>query len=124
MSVCPADFLESAKTLAMDKSEIAKRNALSRSYYAAYHLSKTLFPLARGVAVKGIHKTYIDFLKNHSPGSIERKLGLSLSTLYARRIRADYRLDDPIGPTEVALQISATVDLFNKLATAEESATA
>lgn len=116
MSVSPADFLDSARALATGPGEISKRNAISRAYYAAYHLACKVFPPVRDDDERsGMHRGYLDQLQNHPPGSAQRVAGVKLATLYQRRIIADYRLADSLSADAVARQMDGVSQVFNLL---------
>jgi uncharacterized protein (UPF0332 family) len=115
MSVTPDDFLESARSLAAENDEMARRNALSRAYYAAFHrIVATIRPVENDDTSKsGMHRRFINQLMSCDSGTSERLLGVKLQTLYSRRITADYRLGDDILPAKVAQQISCAREIFN-----------
>lgn len=113
MSVTPSNFLDSARALAADgNDEMAKRNAISRAYYAAYHRSCAAVPPQKIAGKTGMHRSYIDQLMATAPGTIERNAAVKLSTLYSRRIKADYRLHEELPAGAVAMQISTATELF------------
>lgn len=108
MCVKPFDFLNSAIQLAGGGDEMSKRNALSRAYYAAYHHAREICdPVDEDEEVQtGMHRRFIEGLVQSEPGTLNRILGVKLNTLYAKRIKADYRLSDEIVASQVALQIN------------------
>jgi hypothetical protein len=116
MSVSPSDFLQSAKEFATSTSEISKRNGLSRAYYAAYHLSSEKFPLDENFTPTnlkaGAHRKYISYLETFAAGSLQRIIGVHLNKLYSKRIKADYKLSENINPSDLALQLAGTDQIF------------
>lgn len=108
MSIHPTDFLDSAKKLLGNPDETSTRNAISRAYYAAYHLARSAYPPDAEFAkanAGGVHATFIDQLVQAEPGSPERLAGVKLGTLKGRRTKADYVLDCNIKPYVAAMQI-------------------
>lgn len=108
MCVKPCDFLNSAIQLAGSGDEMSKRNALSRAYYAAYHHAIEICdPVGEDEEARtGMHRRFIEGLVQSDPGTLNRRVGVKLNTLYAKRIKADYRLTDEIVASQVALQIN------------------
>lgn len=118
MSVNPTDILDSARAIKTDEGEIFIRNAISRAYYAAYHLARQTFPADQEFQARsgaGVHKSYIDQLQEAAQGSIERKVGVVLNAMKGKRTKADYHLDDDIKPYEAAMQIVKAESLFAEL---------
>ncbi len=119
MSVSPSDFLASADSLAAsgDKSEMTKRNVLSRAYYAAFHRAQEFAPAERntGGGELGMHRRYFDQLLQNKKGSIERKIGEKLKSMYSRRLLADYHLHEDIAIDDVPVQLYSSRALFQLL---------
>lgn len=97
MGITASDFLASAKNMFTAGSETDFRNAVSRSYYAAYHV-------AAEVAVKhcpdedahlhmGSHERLINQYMKCSKLSRGKNLAYILQSLKLERHRADYNLD-------------------------------
>ncbi|MEO6423445.1 MAG: hypothetical protein ABIR84_12410 [Candidatus Nitrotoga sp.] len=117
MSVTPKEFLDSATKLAIPGcDEMTQRNVISRSYYAAYHRSCEIINPNAHNDRGGMHKNYFFQLNCGAPGSIERKIGGRLKALYARRIDADYKLDQNLKNDAYILQMQTANDLFKILA--------
>ncbi len=113
MSVTPTDFLESAIGLSsLGQDEMNQRNVLSRAYYAAYHRSCEFIQPEESAENVGMHKRYINQLMKGDNGSIERKVGGKIKSMYSRRHIADYRLEDNISHDAVAIQLNAAKELF------------
>ena len=118
MSVTPTDFLNSAVVLSADADEMAQRNALSRAYYAAFHIAKERISLDDAEDPeerKCMHRRYIDQLQQHGSGSNERQVGGRLNQMYQRRILADYRLKEGLRHDAVARQIDVARQVFHLL---------
>lgn len=125
MAVGPVDFLGSAKEIAANcQGEIARRNAASRAYYAAYHKSceriapdgkdRTAPPVNGNKPRRpGMHKSYILQLEEFAAGSEERKIGVRMARLYALRKVADYKLCDHVSAADVSVQLNNAQDVFN-----------
>lgn len=116
MSIRPLDFLAAAIELSTVNTEISKRNALSRAYYAAFHTACEKFPLDKSYTPPnndvGVHKKYISYLISRDAASVERLMGLALQKLHKKRIKADYKLDENLMPDDLALQIEGTKKIF------------
>lgn len=119
MSVSPSDFLQCAETLAVsgDKNEMMQRNILSRAYYAAYHRACEFVPFKNSDKSRdsGMHRSYFEQLLQNKNGTIERKIGEKLKSMYSRRILADYRLKEDIRPDQIAVQLHSARALFKLL---------
>lgn len=119
MSVTPFELLKYAATLAESskQDELTKRNILSRVYYAAYHRACEFSPLIKtGISKNiGMHRSYIEQLLKNDRGTIERKIGEKLKSMYSRRISADYILTKNIGHDDVPVQLYSAKELFKLL---------
>ncbi len=121
MSVTAKDFLDLAKSMIQSKpSEIEKRCAVSRAYYAAYHLAQEKFPPSAAdqnseADKAGVHQRYITNLKQFPDKSTERFIGLKLDKLRGRRVIADYRLDEVLTIDFLPAQMSHANTVFDKL---------
>lgn len=118
MSVKPSDFLANAEAMALNcgKDELMQRNILSRSYYAAYHRSIESVPFnTDSFRDSGMHRDYFEQLMQNNPGSLERKIGEKLKSMYGRRILADYKLNQDIKTDAVAVQLYSARALFDLL---------
>lgn len=118
MSITPQDFLRSAEELAAtDDSEVYQRNAISRLYYAAYHRSCEYIEPDRNDRDAGAHRSYIQQLTESDPGTIARKLGVSLGAVYSGRIRSDYKLAEDVLPRDFSMLLNRTRDIFTLIDT-------
>lgn len=114
MSVSPADFLDSAVQLATENCEMAKRNSLSRAYYAAFHRAKQEFPFTppKGMST---HSPYFKHLLEFPENSPQRVTGMKLKTMHARRVVADYRIEYALQKSIAAIQLDAANQIFSLL---------
>lgn len=121
MSVTPKDFLDSATTLAGSGcDEMMKRNVLSRAYYAAYHRSCEFIKPEDTDENVGVHKRYVNQLMRGDSGSIERKIGGRIRSMYSRRRTAGYQLNSNIEKDAAALQLAIARELFSIIEAAEK----
>lgn len=122
MSVTPQDFLTSAIELSISgHDEIIQRNAISRAYYAAYHRACEFIRPVESDENVGVHKRYVNQLMKGENGSIERRIGGKIKSMFARRRVADYRITESIEGNAVAIQLSAAQELFNTIDSSEAS---
>ena len=96
----PKDFLELAKSIYQDRSnlvEARQRTAISRAYYSAFHILKPISvkidPSIALVTSGEIHEKVITALKKSKEGK-HRVLGDKLFTLRGNRNTADYHLGE------------------------------
>lgn len=95
MSVTPADFYQFAQKIAgAAQFEIDHRNAISRTYYAAYHTC-LLRVLQKAEALKpeSGHSEFCRQLMSQPQGSALRRVGIALNFLRQHRNGADYALE-------------------------------
>jgi len=125
MSVLPTDFLESAQAMISSQDEMAVRNAISRTYYAAYHQAQATFPSDREFARQcgmGVHMAYIEQLMQEQPGSKARTTAVKLNSMKGRRARADYDLNVDLSQRDFTMQLIAAKEVFNLLLSPEQLA--
>lgn len=117
MGVTPSELLQYTEALAIqaNKNELTERNILSKAYYACYHRSLESIPVKSVGKDIGMHRNYIEQLLQNGRGSIERKIGEKLKSLYSRRILADYLLTDNISHDAVPVQLYSARALFTLL---------
>ncbi len=92
----PRDFLVQADRLLASGSEVDRRSAVSRAYYAAYHLARVLVAKKCGVVVSktaDAHQTIQRCLMNSQHTQL-RSAGSRLESLRGERNVADYQLTD------------------------------
>lgn len=125
MSVLPTDFLESARAMISSQDEMAVRNAISRTYYAAYHQAQATFPSDREFARQcgmGVHMAYIEQLMQEQPGSKARTTAVKLNSMKGRRARADYDLNVDLSQRDFTMQLIAAQEVFKLLLSPEQPA--
>jgi len=83
MPVEGADFLKFAEVVINDDTEISFRCSMSRAYYGAFHVARTLLDLDEYTS----HEKVIEAVK-----SDDWVLGTKLEDLFKKRKHADYRL--------------------------------
>jgi len=120
----PEDFLETAALLLLNNRESDYRSAVSRSYYAAYHMLRLsllqIIPLTllqnSGIGSKYqiSHDKLPVALKNLSDPAIA-KMGEHLLRLKLERTRADYRLESPISKACAVAEYSVALNLRDEL---------
>lgn len=114
MSISANDFLLSADHIAsIDPTEIYQRNAISRGYYAAYHRAIEYIAPDKKDRGLGQHRSYLAQLEEHDAGTLERRLGVSLSVAYSHRITADYRLYRTVSTNDFSSVIRRVRSVFD-----------
>ena len=100
-SVRPFDwqsYFVLADALSRIDSDSARRSAISRAYYAAFHKAEKLYSRSRRSGVPDLgneshHVVWAWFKTRHS--QLHRKIGAAGDRLKQNRIRADYRDEFP-----------------------------
>ena len=82
MPVEGADFLKFAEVIIDNDTEISFRCSMSRAYYGAFHVARTLLELDEYTS----HEKVIEAVK-----SDDWVLGTKLEDLFKKRKHADYR---------------------------------
>src|SRR5262245_12354696 len=93
----PRDFLAQAERLLESGLEVDRRSAVSRGYYAAYHLARILVSEKCGVVLSKTadsHQTIQRCLMSSQHSQL-RAAGSRLESLRGERNLADYHLTDP-----------------------------
>ena len=124
MAVSPRDLLREARHAAQRKDEeTARRTAISRAYYAAFHGARkyhTCLPKpGRSKANVGEHENLIHQLRNPDP-SLPAELrkqssvvGTLLLKLRPSRMLADYELEDEVLGRAVDDSIDLAAQILN-----------
>lgn len=116
MSISPEELLNFAESLSPD-DECARRTIGSRAYYANYQRCLEALAVSRDRQRRGgMHKQYIDTLKESANPALQR-VGRVLESAYKLRIKADYKvaLDFTNRDTADALTLARHVtDLTSK----------
>jgi len=124
MSVSPRDLLREARDIAARADvETARRTAISKAYYAAYHGAKRYHDLlpkpGRSKANVGEHDNLIHQLQHpdQTLSAEERKRSMVAGGLLLRlrpmRIRADYELQAEVSVPDVGDAIELAAQTLN-----------
>ena len=124
MTVSPRDLLREARYAAHRKDEeTARRTAISRAYYAAFHAARkyhTRLPKpGRSKANVGDHENLIHQLRNPDPSlpdELRKKstvVGTLLLKLRPSRMLADYELEDEVLGRAVDDSIDLAAQILN-----------
>jgi uncharacterized protein (UPF0332 family) len=106
MAIDKQEFLVFAKGLPVD-SEINNRNAISRSYYTAYHSCLEVYKPNLTTIHGGVHSQLIESLEK-STDQNDRKIGFILKDIRNRRSIADYFLNDEVTESDRDKAIKST----------------
>lgn len=128
MTVSATDFFESAETMLANGSNISLRNAISRSYYAAYHdalrVADQFCPDANAHLKMGSHERLIERFKGNTTLQKGRSWGIILQYLKVQRHKADYHLNEKVSQVEAETHLRTVERLLKELAaTSEDAAT-
>ena len=93
MAVTPTQLREGARQARIDGSEVERRVVASRSYYAAYHVCRSI-ARREGVFTDtgGAHAEVIDSL-TRSPQRKLKSIGYMLKQCRDLRVKADYKIE-------------------------------
>jgi hypothetical protein len=122
MSVVDSDLRDYGACLSESDGELIWRNAVGRSYYAAYHRADTWHEAlpSHGVAKpgQGAHATLIDCLQHPTvtgPTSMRsRAVGYVLAHMKAFRTKADYELHLDVDQAEARTAVEYASKVFAK----------
>ena len=93
MAVTPTQLREGARQARVDGSEVERRVAASRSYYAAYHRCRSIARREGMFAdAGGTHAEVID-PPTRSPQRKLKSIGYRLKQCRDLRVKADYRIE-------------------------------
>jgi uncharacterized protein (UPF0332 family) len=112
----PHDILDVADTLIMGLTEAEWRAAVSRAYYATFHVARQLFQQC-GFQVPHADQAHAYLwlrLANAGPLDV-RKAGLDLNDLRRNRNWADYDLQRPLFHTTAMGHVQAATDIIEIL---------
>jgi uncharacterized protein (UPF0332 family) len=117
MSVRPSDFL-SLSEFSQESTEIQKRNAISRSYYAAYHMAEKV-RITRSLELPdipraGLHKKLCVALQKSGDDTLA-SIGADLNRQRRTRHEADYAIEKTIGYNVAKRQTDKNKTLFERL---------
>lgn len=123
MTVTAADFIQCATDSSKLTGEIHFRSAVSRAYYGAYHDSvaweTTLAHFGTNTATtRGTHALLCErLMKPHMALALDDRLkssrrGILLRTFHGDRVRADYKLDEPVSGEDAAQAIANAAEIL------------
>ncbi len=116
MSVSPRDFLSLAE-FSQQSTEVIKRNAISRSYYAAFHAAERV-RIARKLDLpdikSGSHLKLCVALERSGEESLAA-IGADLNRQRLVRLEADYDLEKTIGFNVAKRNTDKNKELFDQL---------
>ena len=124
MSVCAEDFLSTAKDLLNNGNcEIDYRNSMSRAYYAAFHLLKTITDTlpssTNSNPAYDSHNDTIDklllFPKDVEQRVIAKAIRNDIIKRKAQRKSADYKLNQSINEKDAEAQLESVSLLFDEI---------
>lgn len=112
----PHDYLEVAWTLLEGDREAEWRSALSRAYYAAFHVARRLL-LQCGFAVPRADQAHAFlWLRLSNSGHPDvRKVGIQLNDLRQARNRADYDLERSVDEISALDKVQLAADILELL---------
>jgi uncharacterized protein (UPF0332 family) len=115
------EFLRLAETLARGTSEVEWRSAVSRAYYAAFHLARDLlFHCSFTVPRADRAHAYLWLRLAHAGDPDVENAGSDLNTLRGSRNRADYDLGRPFPQSTAASQVHLARETIRRLAAADQ----
>jgi uncharacterized protein (UPF0332 family) len=122
MSVTATDFLNSAKALlSVQATEIDFRNALSRTYYSIFHLTK---PVAEHLphlpqTTQGSHDAIISRFTRYPSTDphwrLARSIGVIMEQMKTRRRKADYQIDLTMVQKDAELQLQEAQKVTDRI---------
>ena len=106
MPVTPDALFEAAKALGRGGTEVDRRNAASRAYYAAYH---RCLPIGRSIGLsaapdRGVHRQLVDTLTESSDPKM-KSVGYRLDQCRKLRVQADYEIESDFSSRNARLVI-------------------
>ena len=118
------DFLPLAKQLATGSTEAEWRSAISRAYYAAFHVARELLQ-DLGFTVPRAERAHVYLsrrLSNSGDAQVQRA-GSDLNTMRGERNQADYDLHRPASPGIAALRVQLSEQVIQFLDGARQEPT-
>jgi hypothetical protein len=112
----PREFLALAQQLNLAMTEVAWRSAVSRAYYAAFHVARQLledlgFTVPHGDRAHG----YLWLRLSNCGDPLVQRAGRDLNALRRDRNGADYDLARPMGPVVPRLQLPLAAQIIQAL---------
>jgi uncharacterized protein (UPF0332 family) len=122
MSCKPHDWLELAKELSTHPTEIAKRSAVSRAYYAAHHAVLKTFPEIAGQPRNKNETSHAFVIRRVTAYAAEKtnvgreeagKIAGRLDAARRERNTADYHVDAVFPPYAVSETLKKAIVILN-----------
>jgi uncharacterized protein (UPF0332 family) len=116
----PREFLRLAEILVQGTTEVEWRSALSRAYYAAFHVARQLL-MQCGFTVPRADRAhaYLWLRLTHAGDADVQDAGSDLNGLRSDRNIADYDLGRPLLQVMAANQVYTAREIIRRLAAAE-----
>lgn len=123
MSCNPSDFYELAQNLSKNDDEVSLRACISRGYYSAYHYALSYVFSDKDTSDEpnswiggegGVHQKLISHLEK-SKNIKEKSVGYILRDLRAKRVIADYYLNDNLHKEDAETMFKMIDSLIEKL---------
>jgi uncharacterized protein (UPF0332 family) len=116
-----AGFLVLANRLAAEATEADWRTAVSRAYYAAFHVARHLFVALQFTVPRAdrAHQYLVFRLSNCGEAAVEQA-GRSLETLRRLRNRADYDETPPLTKHQATAAVQLAESIIHALDTAQQ----
>jgi uncharacterized protein (UPF0332 family) len=112
----PRDFLDVAAEWSIGSREAEWRSAMSRAYYAAFHVARALLRHVGFAVPAGPQAHPYLNLRLQNSGQVDvQEVGASLAALRSLRNRADYDLDRPFEETLAFARVQAVVGIIRTL---------
>ena len=112
----PREFLALARVLSLDTTQAAWRTAVSRAYYAAFHVARLLLTdLGFVVPQADRAHAYLWLRLNNCGDSQVQQAAVSLNTLRGRRNAADYDLHRPVSQAFAQAQVQVAERIIQVL---------
>jgi len=120
MTVSASDFFESAQAMLANGSNIDLRNAISRSYYAAYHdairVADQFCEDVNSNSRMGSHERLSERFKGCAAFQKGKAWAYTLQYLKMWRHKADYHLNDKVSQTDAETHVRTAERFLRELA--------
>jgi uncharacterized protein (UPF0332 family) len=114
----PRSLLDVADELAMGATEASWRSAISRAYYACFHVARQLLEQCGFAVLRADQAHAYLWLRLHNCGHPDGvRAGADLNALRRMRNWADYDLDQPLDQATAMGQVQRAMDLVRFLDT-------
>ncbi len=110
MAVSKKDFLDFANNR-QTSPEFARRNRISRAYYAVYHAANDFYEGERDIDTSNGHKELVTTLKE-SDSREKSFMGYKLGHLKTFRTYSDYYLDQSVSKEDLKTVLIQSDEIF------------